>query len=71
MKLTKSEKRVLNKLAEGLTVKEIAGVLFVAPSTIVSHKKSIYRKTKARTLVQLGVIAVRSGLVCLFLYCFI
>ena len=41
MHLSPKELTVLKKLAEGLTVKEVAAQLFVAPSTIVTHKKNI------------------------------
>ncbi len=67
MKLTQREKTVLAKLAEGLTVKEVANVLFVQPSTIATHKKNLYRKFQARTLVQLGAMAVRRGILTSFL----
>ena len=63
MKITNREKTVLQKLAEGLTVKEVARVLYVAPSTVETHKKNLYRKFEARTLVQLGAMAVRRGVI--------
>jgi|GEM_PF-4332408 len=67
MKLTPREINVIRKLAEGLTVKEVAAALFVAPSTIVTHKKHIYEKMQARSLVQLGVLAARNGILVLIL----
>ena len=62
MNLTNREIIVLQKLAEGMTVKEVARALFVQPSTIVTHKKNIYLKTNTRTSFQLGVIAAINGL---------
>lgn len=71
MKLTPKEINVIRKLAEGLTVKEVAAALYVAPSTIVTHKKHIYEKTQTKTLLQLGVLAARSGIlvVCMSICC--
>jgi len=42
--LTERELEVLRLLAEGLTKREVAAMLFVSYSTIHSHTKSIYRK---------------------------
>ncbi|MBN2113635.1 MAG: tetratricopeptide repeat protein [Acidimicrobiia bacterium] len=42
--LTERERRVLRFLAGTLTVPEMARELYVAPSTVRSHLKSIYRK---------------------------
>ena len=66
MKITKREKEVIAKLAEGFTVKEVAAFLYVAPSTIETHKKNIYERHDIRNMAQLGVMAVRWGIVCLF-----
>jgi LuxR family maltose regulon positive regulatory protein len=42
--LTERELEVLRLLAEGLTKREVARLLFVSYSTVHSHTKSIYRK---------------------------
>jgi ATP/maltotriose-dependent transcriptional regulator MalT len=42
--LTERELEVLRLLAEGLTKREVAAMLFVSYSTVHSHSKSIYRK---------------------------
>ncbi len=62
MNLTPREITSVRKLAQGLTVKEVADQLYVAPSTVVTHKKNIYKKTEAKTLVQLGVMVAQSGI---------
>jgi len=42
--LTERELEVLRLLAEGLTKREVAAMLFLSYSTIHSHTKAIYRK---------------------------
>jgi LuxR family maltose regulon positive regulatory protein len=42
--LTRAERRVLARLPSDLTTAEIARELYVAPSTVRSHVKAIYRK---------------------------
>lgn len=53
MRLTKSERRVLELLACGLAPKQAAWELGVSIATVRSHIASAKRKTGARTLVQL------------------
>ena len=60
--ITTREKQVLILLAEGLTAKEVAGVLHLSYYTIISHKKSLFEKLNAVNCFQLGVIAERLGL---------
>ena len=69
MNITKREKEVIKKLSEGLTTKEVARDLFLSPYTIETHKRNIFQKLQARTLVQLGAIAVRHGII-VVLSCF-
>ena len=50
--LTDRELDVLHLLAEGLSNKEMAGRLVVAPSTIKQHLKNIYGKLDVHSRVQ-------------------
>ena len=50
--LTERELEVLRVLAEGLSNKEIAGRLVVAPSTVKQHLKSIYSKLDVHSRMQ-------------------
>ena len=50
--LTDREKDILRLLAEGLTNKQIANQLVVAPSTIKQHLKNIYRKLEVHSRTQ-------------------
>ena len=61
--VTRREQEVLEKMSEGLTVKEIARALFVSDSTIVSHKKNLLQKFMAKNAVELAVKAFRLQLI--------
>ncbi len=50
--LTEREPEVLQLLAEGLSNKEIAGKLVVAPSTVKQHLKNIYGKLDVHSRTQ-------------------
>jgi LuxR family maltose regulon positive regulatory protein len=50
--LTDREMEVLQLLAEGLTNKQIAGRLVVAPSTVKQHLKNIYGKLEVHSRTQ-------------------
>jgi len=60
--LTGQELKVLRLVGEGLGNQEIARRLFVAPSTIRSHLKQIYRKTGLHTRAEAVRYAVGNGL---------
>jgi DNA-binding NarL/FixJ family response regulator len=61
--LTGREREVLQLLAEGRIVKEIAAVLNVSPRTIEFHKNNIMAKTGLRTTAELARYAARNGFV--------
>jgi DNA-binding NarL/FixJ family response regulator len=61
--LTGREREVLQLLAEGKIIKEIAAVLNVSPRTVEFHKNNIVAKTGLRTTAELARYAVRQGLV--------
>ncbi|RZS74462.1 regulatory LuxR family protein [Pseudobacter ginsenosidimutans] len=51
--LTRREKEVLGLLAEGLCAKEIAQILFISETTVVTHKKNLKNKFKVKNTVEL------------------
>ncbi len=53
--VSEREGEILNLLAEGQTVKEIASELYLSPHTIESHKKNLIRKFDAKNTVHLVV----------------
>jgi DNA-binding NarL/FixJ family response regulator len=62
-KLTSRQREVLQLLAEGLAVKEIAARLNLSPRTVEFHKYRIMDELGLRTVAELGRYAARHGLV--------
>jgi len=62
-KLTPRQREVLQLLAEGLQVKEIAVKLNVSPRTVEFHKYRIMDELGLRTAAELGRYAARHGIV--------
>jgi two-component system NarL family response regulator len=60
--LSSREREVLQLLSEGLTSKDIAARLFVAVSTVETHRKQIMSKLNLRSVAELTKYAVREGL---------
>jgi two-component system nitrate/nitrite response regulator NarL len=60
--LTAREQDVLRSLADGLTDKQIAARLLVAPGTVRIHLRSVYRKLGLRNRAQAAVYAAANGL---------
>jgi DNA-binding CsgD family transcriptional regulator len=61
--LSVREVQVTQLVAAGYSNDEIASRLFVSNRTIQSHVANALRKTEARNRAELGVLAVREGLV--------
>jgi DNA-binding NarL/FixJ family response regulator len=61
--LTSREREVLQLLAEGKIIKEIAAILDVSPRTVEFHKNNIVVKTGLRTTAELARYAARHGFV--------
>ena len=61
--LSKREKEVFRLLAEGGSVKSIAGDLFISPKTVESHKYNIMQKLGVDSVVELTKIAIRNHLI--------
>lgn len=61
--LTPRQREVLQLVAEGRTVKEIATILGVTPRTVEFHKNSLARNLGLRTTAELTQYAVKHGLV--------
>ena len=60
--LSGREREVLQGLAEGLNVKEIASRLDISVKTIESHRKNIMDKLNLHTIAELTKYAVKEGL---------
>ncbi len=61
--LSMREREVLKLLADGKTVKEIAGQLCISPKTVESHKYHIMAKLDTRSLADLIKMAIRKKLI--------
>lgn len=62
-RLTVKENEVLENIARGLSVKEIAQRLGLTTKTVQSHRNSLRKKLRVQTDVELCLIALRTGLV--------
>lgn len=60
--LTKRETEVLRLIARGLRVGEVATLLELADSTIISHIKAVYRKLEISSRAEAALHASRLGL---------
>jgi DNA-binding NarL/FixJ family response regulator len=61
--LSPRERDVLRLLAEGMSSKEIAGLLGLSVRTVENHRGNISRRTGLRSVAQLTLHAVRLGLI--------
>jgi DNA-binding NarL/FixJ family response regulator len=61
--LTQRQREVLQLIAEGRTMKEVAAVLHISPRTAESHKYDIMQALGAQTTVELIQCAIRLKLV--------
>ena len=61
--LSSREVEVLVLLAKGLINKEIADTLNIGLTTVITHRKNIMEKLKARSLAEVIIYAVMNGLV--------
>ena len=62
-KLTPRERQVLQLIAEGNSIKEIAAALDISPRTVEFHRYNAADKLGAKTIAELARYAVRHGLV--------
>ena len=60
--LSPREREVLQRLAEGRTVKEIASELELSPKTVETYRAALMRKLEARNVADLTHHAIRMGL---------
>lgn len=60
--LSPREREVLQRLAEGKTSKDIAGLLNLAAPTVETHRRQIMDKLNLHTIAELTKYAIREGL---------
>jgi DNA-binding NarL/FixJ family response regulator len=61
--LTSRQREVLQLLAEGHSMKEVAAILNVAPRTVAAHKYQLMQQLKVKTTAELIQFAVKHGIV--------
>ena len=59
--LTPAERTVADKVAEGLTSRQIAADLFLSPRTVDTHLSRIYRKLDINTRARLATLVTGNG----------
>jgi DNA-binding CsgD family transcriptional regulator len=62
-RLSRREREILGRLADGLSSKQIADKLFLSESTVVNHRKNILRKTNTRNVAELIRFAFNKGII--------
>jgi len=62
-RLTPREFEIFCLLAQGKSVTEIAGQLYVSPKTAGAHRTSIVQKLNASNVAELTLLAIRHGLI--------
>jgi DNA-binding NarL/FixJ family response regulator len=60
--LTHRQKEVLKLLAEGYSMKQVAGVLHIAPRTVAFHKYAMMEQLEITSSAELISYAIKSGL---------
>jgi two-component system, NarL family, response regulator NreC len=61
--LTSRERQILELLARGQSNKDVANILNLSPTTVVSHRQHIFQKLNFHSLVDLILYAIRKGLI--------
>ncbi|MCB1022306.1 MAG: response regulator transcription factor [Acidobacteria bacterium] len=61
--LTQREREILQLLAEGKTMKEVAAILDVSTRTVEFHKYNLMEKTGLHTTAELALYAAKHGIV--------
>lgn len=62
MKLTARERQILQLIAEGKTIKEIARILHISPKTADANRRQIMNKLEIYNIAELTKYAIREGL---------
>lgn len=62
-RLTEREREILKLITDGMSNKEIAGVLYISDKTVKNHLKNIFEKLRVNDRTKAAVIAVREKLV--------
>ncbi len=61
--LSSREREIMQLLAEGNTIKQIADQLFLSIKTIYTHRNQIMKKLQVKNMAELTKLALRDGLI--------
>jgi DNA-binding NarL/FixJ family response regulator len=61
--LTSRERQILQLLAEGQSNKDVATILNLSPTTVITHRQHIFQKLNLHSLADLILYAIRRRLV--------
>ncbi|MBV8733047.1 MAG: response regulator transcription factor [Acidobacteriia bacterium] len=61
--LTDRERQILQLLAEGQSNKDIATILSLSPTTVISHRQHIFQKLNLHNISDLILYAIRKGVI--------
>lgn len=61
--LTKREKEIISLIAKEYTTRQIAEKLFISERTVETHRKNIFSKTKAKSVIGLNRYAIKYGII--------
>ena len=61
--LTGRERQILQLLAEGRSNKDVATILNLSPTTVISHRQHIFQKLNLHNLSDLILYAIRKGVI--------
>ena len=61
--LSKREREILQKVADGATTRQVARDLGISPHTVKTHLERIFEKLGANDRAQAVAIAIRTGIV--------
>ena len=62
-KLSGREREVLGLLASGASTADVAGILFISPSTVRNHVHNVLAKLGVHTRLEAVAVALRNGLI--------
>ena len=61
--LTRREVQILKLIGEGMSSNEIAGAMFLSPKTVCTHRKNILRKTGAKNIISVVILAIQQHVI--------
>ena len=62
-RLTRREREILGRLADGLSSKQVADKLNLSESTIVNHRKNMLKKTNTKNIAELVKYSINKGII--------